>query len=468
MNWNNLELPEVYYKDNCVTQYHNNALTILRGIESNTMDLLCTDPPYGISFMGKSWDKALPDKEIWKECLRVLKPGAFAFVMSIPRSDCLSRMVISLEDAGFRVDFTPIYWAFASGFPKAQNISKAVDKRLGFEREVVGKQMHSNIGNNWEYKYQAERDNTLPITIPSTPQAKALDGSYGGFQSKPAVEVIIVAMKPLSEKTYVDQALKNRHGITWLDDCRVPYESDGDKNSMDIRHYTDEDCFQNVRPKESKFQVKPPNQSGRFPANLICSDDVLNTGKDIGYGNSKEPYNYSGRQYDVEGFIKDNSPQAPSNYGDSGSFSRYFSLDKWWEERIKQLPKSVQKTFPFLITPKASKSEKNKGLEELPKKQKVFNGQSLTSSKDMKDVEQRFTTQPTKNTHPTVKPLKLMSYLITLGSRKGDLILDPFMGSGTTPLAAKLLNRKCIGIELEEKYCEISKMRCSQQVLDLR
>src|SRR3990167_9859628 len=88
--------------------------------------------------MGKSWDKALPDKNVWVECLRVLKDGAFAFVMSIPRADCLSRMIISLEDAGFNVGFTPIYWAYASGFPKAQNIGKAVDKRLGAKREVIG------------------------------------------------------------------------------------------------------------------------------------------------------------------------------------------------------------------------------------------------------------------------------------------------------------------------------------------
>ncbi len=86
---------------------------MLRGLEDDSVDLLCTDPPYGIGFMGKDWDKALPDKEIWKECLRVLKPGAFGFVMSIPRSDCLSRMIISLEDAGFRVDFTLIYCAYA-------------------------------------------------------------------------------------------------------------------------------------------------------------------------------------------------------------------------------------------------------------------------------------------------------------------------------------------------------------------
>ena len=91
-----------------------------------------------IAFMGKNWDKALPDIEIWKQCLRVLKPGAFAFVMSIPRADCLSRMIVSLEDAGFMVNFTPIFWAYASGFPKAQNIGKAVDKRLGVERTKTG------------------------------------------------------------------------------------------------------------------------------------------------------------------------------------------------------------------------------------------------------------------------------------------------------------------------------------------
>jgi len=99
--------------------YNCDCLKGIKTLNDNSVDLVATDPPYGIGFMGKNWDKALPDKEIWAECLRVLKPGAFAFVMSIPRSDCLSRMIISLEDAGFRVDFSPIYWAYASGFPKA-------------------------------------------------------------------------------------------------------------------------------------------------------------------------------------------------------------------------------------------------------------------------------------------------------------------------------------------------------------
>lgn len=170
--------------------------------------------------MGKSWDKTLPDIGIFKECFRVLKPGAFAFVMSAPRSDVCARMMLLLEDAGFEIGFTPIYWTYASGFPKAMNIGKMVDKRLGVEREVTGyesKHINRPQTDNWDKSAQpiskgifteAKGGGLQPITAPATPEAKALDGSYGGFQPKPAVEVIIVAMKPLSEKTYVDQALK--------------------------------------------------------------------------------------------------------------------------------------------------------------------------------------------------------------------------------------------------------------------
>ncbi len=193
-----------------------NSLEVLGGIADDLVDLLVTDPPYGIGFMGKDWDKALPDKKIWAECFRVLKDGAFAFVMSIPRSDCLSRMIISLEDAGFNVGFSPIYWAYASGFPKAQNIGKAVDKRLGAEREVIGKRkLTGNAGTSTKLKGGTYTVGTyintigaeLPLTIPATPQAKALDGSYGGFQPKPAVEVIIVAMKPLQKPDKQKMAL---------------------------------------------------------------------------------------------------------------------------------------------------------------------------------------------------------------------------------------------------------------------
>src|SRR3990167_884277 len=110
---------------------HGDCIEVLKTLEADSVDLVATDPPYGYSFMGKSWDKTLPDIGIFKECLRVLKPGAFAFVMSAPRSDVCARMMILLEDAGFNIGFTPIYWTYASGFPKAANIGKMVDKREG-------------------------------------------------------------------------------------------------------------------------------------------------------------------------------------------------------------------------------------------------------------------------------------------------------------------------------------------------
>jgi len=443
-----------YYQDEWVTQYHSDALTMLRGLESDSIDLLCTDPPYGISFMGKEWDKALPDKRIWQECFRVLKDGAFAFVMSIPRSDCQARMVIALQDVGFRVDFTPIYWAYASGFPKAQNIGKAVDKRLGAEREVIGRVKGMGKQNpEWNGTAQGRLKNSFEPeydkSVAATPQAKALDGSYGGFQPKPAVEVIIVAMKPLSEKTYVDQALKNRKGITWLDDGRIPYENEDNivaKNPHTSR--ANQRAYSDIYGEYQPSDYELP--TGRFPANLLVSDDVLNDGKitRTDSGGVRKASNEFGQ--DSGWNDHKNKDTIRQEISDSGSFSRYFDLDKW-----------AQKTFPFLIVPKASKSEKNKGLGDMETKPFVrYMSEKLT-------LERTDNLTAHKNDHPTCKPVKLMSYLITLGSREGDTVLDPFLGSGTTALACKLLNRHCIGIEIEEKYCEIATKRCRQMVMEL-
>ena len=194
--------------------YNMDCLEGMKKLPDNSVDLLVTDPPYGYSFMGKSWDRGVPSVEIWKECLRVLKHGTFAFIMSAPRQDVQAQMVFNLKEAGFELKFTPMYWTYATGFPKAMNIGKIVDKRLGAKRQIKAKarghvgekvKKHKGIYDDDNYEWKG----VYNITIPSTPQAKALDGSYGGFQPKPAVEIILVAMKPLSEKTFVDQALKN-------------------------------------------------------------------------------------------------------------------------------------------------------------------------------------------------------------------------------------------------------------------
>ena len=254
--------------------------------------------------MGKDWDKAVPSVEWWKECLRVLKAGAFMFVMSAPRQDVLSQMIVRLGQAGFETGFTSIYWTYASGFPKAMNIGKMVDKRgatlpddlrsfkkwfrkqiekstktqrqindecgftatsyyktdgkdywtSAFPTEDKWKKIKEvmNLSDEWDWiikRYDKERGYLETPTgglsggsgytvgrftgkqlknEPYSSEAKALEGSFAGYQPKPAVEIIIVCMKPLSEKTYVEQALKNGKGVTWLDDCRIPYESKRD------------------------------------------------------------------------------------------------------------------------------------------------------------------------------------------------------------------------------------------------
>jgi site-specific DNA-methyltransferase (adenine-specific) len=300
------------------------ALHKLKEIQTDSIDACITDPPYGYSFMNKDWDKAVISSETWMEVLRVLKPGSFAAIMSSPRQDVLARMIVNLQEVGFRTDFTSIYWSYSSGFPKAANITNMLKKR-GIDK----------------------------------PQ---LDGSYAGYQPKPALEVILVCMKPLQEKTFVDQALSNGKGVSWLDYCKL---------------------------------------NERFSANLLVSDLIL----------------------------KDHS--------------KYFDLDCWFDT-----------TFPFIICPKASTAERNRGLDKWIY-QKVNDGRKTK-------IDNPFQRGETlrKNTHPTCKPIKLMSYLISLFSREGgDIVLDPFCGSGSTLIAAKMLKRQYIGIDINQEYIEIAKKR---------
>jgi site-specific DNA-methyltransferase (adenine-specific) len=394
----------------------------LTELEKDSVDCMITDPPYGLKFMGKSWDKALPSIDVFKESLRVLKDGAFAFVMCAPRSDLQARMSILLEDAGFNIGFTPIYWTFASGFPKAGNISKMVDKRLGVKpieiKPASGVGFMKPDSKDWNVT-----KNQIIMPEATSDEAKALNGSYAGFQPKPAVEVVIVAMKPRTEKTYVDQALCNGKGVTWLDSVRIPTleNLNGGTYSKNAIETNKTQVPKNGINKEFK------QPEGRFPANLLCSDDVLNDGRDriSKYSASKNSFNNSlflGKNFD-----KSNESHN-STVGDSGSFSRYFDLDAWYTKKLESLPESVQRTYPFLLVPKASKSEKNKGITDT-------------------------------NNHPTVKPIKLFSYLVNLGSQPNDLILDPFMGSGTTAIASKINNRNYIGFELESEYHTISTHR---------
>ena len=473
-----------------LNKLHNeDCLLTMKNMETNSIDCIVTDPPYGYSFMGKDWDKVVPSVEIWSECLRVMKPGAFAFIMSAPRQDVLSHMIINLDKAGFDTSFTSIYWTYASGFPKAMNISKAVDKKLGVEREVIGEKIRGDVqvakekgvgfladpankNNVKQFGYGIEQ-----ITEATSEEAKKLDGSYGGFQPKPAVEIIIVVMKPITEKSLTEQALNNGKGITWLDDCRIPFEINdtpkGGFGKMDIgigkptEHQTYRKTERKPRTVDNVFKQSGFNSesnytvdadpAGRFPANLLVSDDVLNDGKLYAgqqgevTGDEKSKFERGNTHGDYSGV---GNPMKPRN--DAGSFSRYYDLDKWWEERINTLPPNVKEIFPFLITPKAAKSEKNFGVNG--------DGKFMDESREVgssggTNPRNRGAETKRKNYHPTVKPIKLMSYLVTLGSREHDTIYDPFSGSGTTLIAARMIARNFIGSEIEKEYFDIAEQR---------
>ena len=445
---------------------HGDSVKELNKFEDNSVDLLCTDPPYGYGFMGRDWDKVLPDIKIFEECFRVLKPGSMAFVMSAPRSDVQYRMAEMLERVGFRIDYTPIYWTYATGFPKAMNIGKMLDKQQGNKREEVEDPQSAkrNKTKSDREVYGDYKDTDYKVTKGSS----ELEGSYAGFQPKPAVEVVIVAMKPIEEKGLLAQAQKNGKAVTWFDDCRIPFDEgdtpQGGYGAMDIgigkpaetqeyrkttkrKQRTEDSVFKTSGFNNEDNERAEASPMGRFPANLLVSDDVLDDGtekkklstkgatlktmtapdlRDVGK-KSKEAIGIDKLSYgQVQNAERVEYEQWEVDETTNG-YSRYFSLDNWFSKNIKSLPEPVQKTFPFMIVPKASRSEKDNGLD--------------------------------RNIHPTVKPLTLMNYLVTLGSRKGDVVLEPFAGSGTTALACVAQERDYIAIEREQEYYEIAKAR---------
>jgi site-specific DNA-methyltransferase (adenine-specific) len=460
--------------------YNMDALKGLKALPSNCIDAIISDPPYQLSsitksradqtiegaygrevpfsrvqakkgFMNMEWD-TLPDVNILKESLRVLKPGAFSLWLMTPRQDSQMEFLLRLREAGFVISFSPIYWAYATGFPKGENIGKIVDRKMGRQRLITSIDKKYGRGDSGIYNMNVngvDKKEFKRYDMPASEESKKLDGAYAGFQPKPAVELIIVAMKPLSEKTYVEQAIKNGKGITWLGNCRIPHNVNArtTERTASYKRYAEKIGW-NAGYK-SPGVLATPDKRGRFPANLIVSDNAL----DIGV--IKRGKQYIGSVKDAMGsgnsltFKHNNGVEY--GYNDKGDISRYFSLDAWWQQKLNDLPPDIKRTFPIMYIPKPSPNEKEAGVNKKKEKKWLDYGKG-TGITDRQNVE-------SMNIHPTVKPIKLMSYCITLTTQLNDVVLDMFMGSGTTAISSIITGRQFIGFEREEKYFKIAQDR---------
>ena len=365
---------------------------VLAGFEPDSFDSLVTDPPYGLSFMGKGWDKGVPGDEFWKEALRVAKPGAHLLAFGGTRT--YHRLMCAIEDAGWEIRDC-IMWVHSQGFPKSHSIGKAIDREAGAEREKV---LVSTTATNKPYlavsatyshsKHAGFRD----ISAPITDAAKQWEG--WGTALKPSWEPIIVARKPL-EGTVAQNVLKHGTGGMNIEACRVgdTVETWPKTRSYPLRKLGLEGGS-TYGSENAPTELTQNTPAGRWPANLIHdgSEEVVSlfpadAGGGFGVRGAHSSEHLKGKKatYEQVGF------------GDSGSAARFFYC--------------------------AKTTKKDRGAD---------------------------------NRHPTVKPTDLMRYCVKLVTPVGGVVLDPFMGSGSTGKGALLEGMNFVGVELDPEYAKIA------------
>lgn len=402
------------------------SLEELPWIKTSSVDAVVTDPPYGLAFMGKKWDYDVPSVEIWREVLRVLKPGGH--LLSFGGTRTYHRMVVAIEDAGFEVR-DQVMWIYGSGFPKSLNVSKAIDKAAGKKLIVTGEGRSGTSSR----AYQSE-DHSTAGRYQKTTGNNEWQG--WGTALKPANEPIVLARKPLEKGlTVAKNVEKWGCGAINVDAGRVAHDEECRMMAPPQANINNpsEKCKQAGR-REAVLELKP---NGRWPANVLFDEEAARVlDEQSGVSNSPKSYkrNVSGNAGLYEGGFGEKAGKESLNFGDSGGASRFFYVAK------------------------ASKRERNAGLEGMPdtNSKTMMRG---TSGSGKKNFEGGFQDHITKNHHPTVKPIKLMQYLCKLITRPGGVILDPFMGSGSTGVAAVSLGFDFIGIEREKEYLEIAKRR---------
>ena len=415
-----------------------NCLGVLKGVPDNSVDSIVTDPPYGLTFMGKKWDYDVPEQAIWEECLRVLKPGGHLLAFAGTRTQ--HRMAVRIEDAGFEIR-DMIAWVYGSGFPKSMDVSKAIDKAAGAEREGLGtidprssfdgrERKSAAINTNWrdaEGRDDVRDLSKKKITAPATDAARQWQG--WGTALKPALEPITVARKPF-KGTVAANVMEWGTGAINIDGARVQTDdnlnggaySNGTKDLSKATSYS--------TGVSAGVFVQP---AGRWPANLIHdgSDEVVGLfpqSNGSANGGRSERNSHNSEDYWGEGGGGFKVGRSTVAHADKGSAARFFYCAK------------------------SSRKDRNEGLSDP--------GPQFKHGDTLRKVEN---TATTGNNHPTVKPTDLMAYLCRLVTPPGGVVLDPFMGSGSTGKAAMREGFRFIGIEREPEYMEIAEKRIEHE-----
>lgn len=424
---------------------------VLRTLPDNSVDTIVTDPPGGIGFMNATWDGDRGGREKWVawlagilgECRRVLKPGGYAAVWALPRTSHWTATAI--EDAGFLIR-DRVHHIFGTGFPKAANVGKLIDKKLGAERPVVG-QTRTGIVGGRAFDSIAEADKMQPVTAAGSPEALAWEGYATAL--KPAAEDWWIAMKPL-DGTYADNAM--RYGVAGfnIDGCRVGVEpSPSVRRRRGKKPPPAGGIWPTHHDRTAWTQPHAGEDAGRWPAHLVLTHSaacmtecaagcpVAEMDRQSGMlksGTGAKVQASAGGRAACYGAESRSPGTACVEYGDSGGASRFFP------------------TFRYIA--KAARSEREAGIESYDAEQ-VGDGRA----KAIDNAYQRGKT-PRRNTHPTVKPVSVMEWLVLLTmTPSGGIVLDPFMGSGSTGVACVRVGRRFIGIEQSEPYFRIAGSR---------
>jgi site-specific DNA-methyltransferase (adenine-specific) len=420
--------------------WHGDCLDVLRTLPDCSVDSIVSDPPYGLTFMGKRWDYDVPSVEVWRECLRVLKPGGHLLAFAGTRTQ--HRMACRIEDGGFEIR-DMIAWVYGSGFPKSLDVSKAIDKAAGAEREVLGPGRWNHVKgcNDLQSDCLIRPGGQHEETAPATPEAQQWAG--WGTALKPALEPITVARKPLAG-TVAANVLEHGTGALNVDGCRVGTETAG-WNGLG-------ETPRNVYMGGWSADGIARPTIGRWPANLIHdgSEEVL----------AAFPVTTSGS------WSGQKTGRGSANSGDWGKKDREFH----WQGDSGSAAR-------FFYCAKASKADRDEGCEWLEERDRADQsawvrkcnvcGDTFCDPQTSRphcghDDFSFVSPSPRRNHHPTVKPTDLMRYLCRLVTPPGGVVLDPFMGSGSTGKAAMLESFGFIGIEREAEYVEIAKARIAR------